>query len=273
MMIKKSIFILTLFIGTTLLAQKPQRIGYIDMQYILDNIPEYVEAENRLKAKVSSWNDKLDQLSNEIEDMKNELINEKALLTENLIEERKEDIAIKELDLKNLKQAYFGPNGDLFILRKQLVKPVQDQVYNAVQEIAIAKKYDIIFDKTSDLLMLYSNNRFDISELVLGKIVKGRKIKAVEEKKEKRQEAAEKAQEKAKTKAEQRQAKRAALEEKIKLQNEARAKLREEAKRAAAEKRKKRLEEIERRKQERAEKIKKKQEEAANKEQDTTKNN
>lgn len=268
-MIQKSIFILTLFISTTLLAQKPQRIGYIDMQYILDNIPEYVAAENRLKAKVSSWNDRLDKLSNEIEEMKNNLANEKALLTENLIEERKEDIAIKELDLKNLQQAYFGPNGDLFILRKQLVKPVQDQVYNAVQEVAVAKQYDIIFDKTSDLLMLYSNNRFDVSELVLGKIVKGRRIKAVEEKREERLEAREEAQEKAKTKAEERKEKRAALEEKIRLQNEARAKLREEAKKAAAEKRKKRLEEIERRKKERTEQIKKKQEETAKKKPDT----
>ena len=70
----------------------------------------------------------------------------------------KEEIEIKEVDLKNMQASYFGPTGDLYLLRKQLVKPVQDQIYNAVQEIAVRRKYDIILDKSSDLIMLYTNN-------------------------------------------------------------------------------------------------------------------
>ncbi|HBK70801.1 MAG TPA: hypothetical protein DDZ39_03940 [Flavobacteriaceae bacterium] len=256
-MIRKALFILTLFISTILVAQKPQKIAYIDMQYILENVPEYNEAESRLKAKVITWQQKLDAIRREVEVLKTDLSNEKALLTNELINEREEDIEIKELDLKKLQAAYFGPAGDLFMLRKQLVKPVQDQIYNAIQVIAIAKKYDIVFDKSSDLIMLYSNGKYDISELVLNKIVKGRKVKAVVEKREERKEAKAEAVVKAKTKAEERQASRDALKEKVRLQNEAKAKKRAEQRKAADEKRKKRLEEVEKRKAAKENKVKK----------------
>jgi len=239
------------------MAQKPQKIAYIDMQYILENVPEYVEAESRLKAKVITWQQKLDAIKRDVEVLKTDLGNEKALLTNELINEREEDIKIKELDLKKLQAAYFGPAGDLFMLRKQLVKPVQDQIYNAVQTIAVAKKYDIVFDKSSDLIMLYSNRKYDISELVLNKIVKGRKVKAVAEKREERKEAKAEATDKAKTKAAERQTTRNALKEKIRLQNEAKAKKRAEQIKAADEKRKKRLEEIAKRKKAKEDKIKK----------------
>ncbi len=258
-MIRKIIFILTLFISTITVAQKPQKIAYIDMQYILDNVPEYVEAESRLKAKVITWQQKLDVIKSDIETLKTDLSNEKALLTDDLVEEKQEDIEIKELDLKNLQAAYFGPNGDMFFLRQQLVKPVQDQIYNAVQEIAVAKKYDIVFDKSSDLIMLYSNGQYDISELVLSKIVKGRKVQAIAEKKEERIEVQEEALETAKTKAEERKTKNDALREKIRLQNEAKAKKRQEAIKAKEEQRKKRLEEIAKQKAERAAIVKQKQ--------------
>jgi len=259
-MTRKVILILTLFISTVLVAQKPQKIAYIDMQYILENVPEYTNAESRLKSKIATWQQKLDAIKSDVEVMKIDLSNEKALLTDDLIKEREEDIEIRELDLKNLQAAYFGPAGDLFMLRKQLVKPVQDQIYNAIQEIAVQKKYDIVLDKSSDLIMLYSNNKYDISELVLNKIVKGRKVKAVKEKREERIIAKEVATDKAKVKADERQATRDALKERIRLQNEAKAKKRAEIKKAAEEKRRKRLEEIENRKKEQEEKVKKEQE-------------
>ena len=156
-------------------AQKPQRVAYIDMNYILENIPEYRNAQSQLDSKVKSWQEKLDGLSSEIEQLKTDLSNEKPLLTNELIKEREEDIDIKEQELKRLQQAYFGPTGDLFQLRKQLATPVQDQVYNAIQDISKKKRYDFVFDRSSDLIMLYSNPKFDISELVLNSIVKNRK--------------------------------------------------------------------------------------------------
>ena len=175
MITRKVLFFLAVIISTIVVAQKPQRIGYIDMEYILENVPEYTEAQARLNVKVATWQQKLEGIKREIEVMKTDLSNEKPLLTQELISDREEDIQIKEEDLRNYKLAYFGPKGDLFLTRKQLVKPVQDQIYNAVQVIAVRKKYDIVLDKSSDLIMLYANKRFDISELVLNSIVKGRK--------------------------------------------------------------------------------------------------
>jgi len=238
------------------MAQKPQKIAYIDMEYILENVPEYTDAQGRLNAKVITWQQRLDGLKREIELLKVNLINEKALLTNELIDEREEEIQIKELDFKNLQAGYFGPTGDLYALRQQMVKPVQDQIYNAIQEIAVQKKYDIIFDKSSDLIMLYSNNKFDVSELVLNKIVKGRKLKAVEDKKIEKSAAAIENEKKMKVKAEEKIVKNKALQDKIKAQNEERAKIRAALKKANEEKRKKRIEEIEKRRKEREDKIK-----------------
>lgn len=167
-------------------AQKPQRVAYIDMNYILENIPEYQNAQSQLNSKVKNWQEKLDELSAEIDQLKTDLSNEKPLLTSELIREREEDIDIKEQELKRLQQAYFGPTGDLFQLRKQLATPVQDQVYNAIQDISKKKRYDFVFDRSSDLIMLYSNPKFDISELVLNSIVKNRKRQAIQDMKNER---------------------------------------------------------------------------------------
>ena len=145
--------------------QNPQRVAYIDMNYILENVPEYQSAQVQVDTKVKQWQEKLDALSSEIEQLRTDLSNEKSLLTKELINEREEDIAIKEQELRRLQQAYFGPTGDLFQLRRQLAQPVQDQVYNAIQDIAQKKRYDFVLDKSSDLILLYSNSKFDISEL------------------------------------------------------------------------------------------------------------
>ncbi|MEN8185890.1 MAG: OmpH family outer membrane protein [Bacteroidota bacterium] len=185
-MIKKSFFIAFIIISSFTFGQKSQRIAYIDMEYILENVPEYTEAQAQLDKKVTVWQQKLDELSNEIESLNTSLINEKALLTNEMILEREEDIDIKKQELKRLQLAYFGTNGDMYMLRKQMVTPVQDQVFNAIQAIAARKKYDFVLDKSSDLIMLYSNSKYDISEQVLNTIVKNRKRKALDDKKKSR---------------------------------------------------------------------------------------
>lgn len=187
---KRFLLILVLFSSLMASAQKAQRVAYIDMNYILENIPEYVEAQTKLDGKIRKWQLKLDDLSTEVEKLKTDLSNEKPLLTKELITEREEDIAIKQGELKHFQISYFGPTGDLFQLRKQLAKPVQDHVYNAVQEIAKRKRYDFVLDKSSDLIILYSNSKFDISEQVLNSIVKGRKREELDDKKRKRMQKA-----------------------------------------------------------------------------------
>ena len=174
----KKIFLFTvlLFTVTNFWSQRNQIIAYIDMEYILENVPEYLEAQNTLDAKVAKWRKKLDKQARHIEVLKTDLANEKAILTKDLIEEKEEEIALKQVELRRLESLYFGPNGDMFSVRKQLVKPIQDQVYNAIQSIAKRKKYDFVFEKSTDLVMLYSNKKYDISDLVLATIDRTRLV-------------------------------------------------------------------------------------------------
>ena len=174
----KKIFLLTVLLFTISISwsQRSQIIAYIDMEYILENVPEYLEAQNTLDRKVGKWRQKLDKQARYIEVLKTDLANEKVILTKDLILEKEEEISIKHNELRRLESLYFGPKGDMFALRKQLVKPIQDQVYNAIQNISARKKYDFVFDKSSELVMLYSNKKYDISDLVLGTIDKTRLI-------------------------------------------------------------------------------------------------
>jgi len=168
---KKIILLVVLLLtATNFWSQRNQIIAYIDMEYILENVPEYIEAQNTLDNKVAKWRKKLDKQARHIEVLKSDLANEKAILTKDLIEEKEEEIAIKQVELRRLESLYFGPKGDLFLVRKQLVKPIQDQVFNAVQSIAKRKRYDFVFEKSSDLIMLYSNKKYDISDFVLSTI-------------------------------------------------------------------------------------------------------
>lgn len=151
-------------------AQKGARIGYIDMEYILENVPEYQEAKNQLSSKVSKWKRDLDKMRQEIEQLKLNLSNERILLTKELIEEQEEEIKILEDEMIAYQQSRFGPGGDLDVQRRQLVQPIQDQVFNLVQELAEAKKYDFIFDKSADVVMLFAAKRNDVSDQILRSI-------------------------------------------------------------------------------------------------------
>ena len=296
MRVNRVLIIVIISVNFIVNAQKPQRVAYVDMNYILENVPEYVNAQSQLDAKVKTWQEKLDVLSKEIEQMKTDLSNEKSLLTKELINEREEDIVIKEQELRRLQQAYFGPTGDLFQMRKQLAKPVQDQVYNAIQDIAGNKRYDFVLDKSSDLILLYSNSKYDISELVLNAIVKNRKRQAVQDRKTERlakagavssptvlenqdddqvsdetvdgdepdetgafeNVEAEEVKTEEQLKLEARNAKREELKARIKAQQESRARMRDSLKQVAEEKRNAKLKEIEDRKKQREAAIDKK---------------
>ena len=171
-MTKKVLLFAFLILGFSSVAQKAQKIGYIDMEYILENIPEYKEAQSKLNAKALTWQQNIEKHQKEIEALKSELNIEKALMTKELILDKEEDIQIKTLELKKLQDSYFGVEGDLFLLRQQLVQPVQDLVYNAIQDIAVKRKYDFVLDKSTDLIMLYTNKQYDISELVIKSITR-----------------------------------------------------------------------------------------------------
>lgn len=156
-------------------AQRGVRIGYIDTEYILQNIPEYQDASSQLEAKVQQWKTEIEQRLAAIDSKKKQLNSESVLLTKELYEERLEDISFEEAEILDYQQKRFGPNGDLMIQKQQLIQPIQDQIFAAVQEIASGKQYDFIFDKSADVVMLYSADRFDLSELVIRSITRSSK--------------------------------------------------------------------------------------------------
>lgn len=246
-MIKNVLLFAFLFIGFSSIAQKSQRIGYIDMEYILQNVPDYNEAQNKINAKAITWQNNIDQQQKEIENLKTELNNEKVLLTEELIAEKEEDIQIKISELKKLQETYFGSNGDLFFLRQQLVQPIQDLVYNAVQDIAVKRNYDFIFDKSSDLVMLFSNEQYDVSELVISSINRTEKLNEVKAKREAVNQKGVDTENNAEVAnaISEKEQKRAELQQKLEEKKAEQLRKREELKKAIEEKRLQRIKEIE----------------------------
>lgn len=250
-MIKKVVLFVVLISSLSINAQKPQRIGYIDMEYILENIPEYIDAQANINAKALTWNDNIDKKQNEIDDLKADLRNEKVLLTPELIEERVEDIEIKEVDLRTLKSLYFGTNGDLFFLRKQLVEPIQDLVYNAVQDIAVKRKYDFVLDKSTDLIMLYTNKQYDISDLVITSITRAKKVNEANIKRSTKKNGSndvstpEVVSDEAQKKLDAKDVKRAELQKRLEVQKAEKLKQREELLKANEAKKQERIKEIE----------------------------
>ena len=157
-------------------AQRGVRMAYVDMEYILQNVDEYREATEQLETKVQRWKVEVEQKQSVVEQMKKDLMAEKVLLTPELIAERDEEIQILEREMIEYQQDRFGPQGDLVLQKRRLIQPIQDQVFNEVQKIGANKKYDFIFDKSADVVMLYSEKRHDISDLVLRGIARTRKI-------------------------------------------------------------------------------------------------
>lgn len=172
------------------------KIGYIDMDYILENVPDYKEASSQLEQKAQKWKQDIEERKNNIQKLKEALKNEKALYTKELIEEKEEEIKFLEADLIDYQQKRFGPRGDLAIQKETIIKPVQDQVFNTIQDIAEAKQYDFIFDKSSDLTILFSAKKHNISDQVVRVITRTEKReelskkqqKALEEKQDKQDE-------------------------------------------------------------------------------------
>ncbi|HUH26892.1 OmpH family outer membrane protein [Gelidibacter sp.] len=184
----KVLFLVTVLslLSFTSNAQRGVRIGYIDTEYILQNVPEYQDATAQLDTKVLQWKSDVEQRLAALEQKKSQLNNERVLLTKELYEERFEDISFEEKEILDYQQKRFGPNGDLMIQKTQLIQPIQDQIFAAVQEIAGSREYDFIFDRSADVVMLFAAERFDLSELVLRSITRSSKRTQAQTKSERR---------------------------------------------------------------------------------------
>jgi Skp family chaperone for outer membrane proteins len=160
-------FLALIVVNTSNAQTRTTRIGYIDMEYILENVSDYKEAKAQLELKAQKWKQEIEAKKLDITTLKEGLKAERALLTKELIDERETEIKFLEDEMLSYQEKQFGANGNLMHQKASLAKPIQDQVFTAVQDIAEAKNYDFIFDKSSDLTMLFSNKRFDISDQVI----------------------------------------------------------------------------------------------------------
>lgn len=156
-----------MIVGTSGYAQK---FAYVDTQYILENVPEYNSAQTRIDALTVEWQKEIEAKFAEIENLYRTYQNEAMLLPEEMKRKREEEIVNKEREVKELQQKRFGQNGDLFKKREELIKPIQEKIYTALEEVATDGNYAVIFDKSGSVSMLYTNPRFDISEEVLTKM-------------------------------------------------------------------------------------------------------
>ena len=169
----KNFFLISILFFLTIessFSQKSTRIGYIDMKTILGNIDEYKIAQKLIDERIKSWQNEIELKKLQLKKHQDELNLEKVLLTPELIEDRNDEISDFAKSIVSLQERRFGLNGDLVKQRLRLIKPIQDQVLTAVREIAVERKYDFIFDRSSELIMLYSVKNYDISDLVLRKI-------------------------------------------------------------------------------------------------------
>lgn len=151
------------------------KIAYIDMNYILDKVPDYADAKNQLEQKAAKWQQELEIKRNDISKLRETLQQEKALLTKELIEEREEEIAYQEKELLDYQEKRFGPTGDLITQKSVLIKPIQDQVFTIAQDLAALRNYDFVFDKSSDLTLIVAAKKHDISDLVIKRMSRAAK--------------------------------------------------------------------------------------------------
>ena len=189
MNIKLSLALFCFIISTLIYAQKGVRIDYIDFNKIIEEIGDYKDATKNLEIKAENWNRDIEIKKMELKSMENQLNAEKFLLTSELIKDREDELDIYRNEIFTLQNKYFGINGNYINQKNKLIKPIQDRVLSIIREIAIEKKFDFVFDRSSELIMLYSQKNYDISELVLRKINNQEKIKNRKEEIERRKQS------------------------------------------------------------------------------------
>ena len=165
---KRSLIIISLMLFAT--ATWAQKYAYVDTEYILNNIPLYESAQQQLNEMSEDWKAEVDAMQIQVDKMYKDFQAEKVLLTDELRNKREQEILAKEREMRDLQKKYFGRDGLLFKKRQELVKPIQDDIYNAVKEIAVEGSYAVIFDTANSMNMLYTDPKYDKSDEVLKKL-------------------------------------------------------------------------------------------------------
>jgi outer membrane protein len=163
---KKLIIALCLLTGITF-SGNAQKFALVDMEYIMKNIPSYETANDQLNQISKKWQSDIDAQMQEVQKMYKNYQTELVFLSEDMKTKREEEIVAKEKAVQELKRSYFGPEGELFKKRQSLMKPIQDEVYTAIQEISKEKDLELVFDKSSAMSVIFTSPKLDISDTVL----------------------------------------------------------------------------------------------------------
>lgn len=147
-----------------------QKYAYVDTEYILDNIPEYSDAQDELDAMSVKWQKEIEVNYNQVEEMYKKYQAEAVLLPDDIKVKRENEIIEKEKQVKELQKKYFGPEGELYQKRKELIQPIQEKIYNAIESIALTRNFAFVFDKSGGMTLLYGDPKFDISDDVLDEV-------------------------------------------------------------------------------------------------------
>ena len=162
---------LLMMMGMTMVkAQGNQKFAYVDTDYSLLNIHELGDAQEEINQMSVGWQKELKTLRDKVDQMKRDYQTESVLLSDDMKNKKEAAIAAKEQELAALQMQYFGPEGELFTKRIELIQPIQEKVYNAINQVAQVKNYSFVFDKASGSTLLYCNDKLDISDDVLDEI-------------------------------------------------------------------------------------------------------
>jgi outer membrane protein len=166
----KKIALLFIAVAFITMTAQAQRVAYVDINTILSGMPEYENAQRTLDQTAEKWKQEISQEYAQIEEMYRRYQAEQVLLSDKSRQQREDEIVEKEKQVRGMQQKRFGPEGQLFKKRQELVKPIQDKVYNAIQEYATDKNLDLIFDKSSGANILFANPQLDKTEDILEKL-------------------------------------------------------------------------------------------------------
>ncbi len=167
---KKSLLAFFLMLGLFLTGSievNAQKYAVIDTRYILEKIPDYANAQKELDGIAANWQKEIDAMQSELDKMYKDYEAEQVMLSEELRKKREDQLFVKEKTLRDLQRQRFGFEGDLFKKRQQLIKPVQDKVFNAVQKLAVQRGYEFILDKSEGITVIFADPKLDKSEDVL----------------------------------------------------------------------------------------------------------
>ena len=163
----KKILLFSLLLAAGMISVEAQRYAVVDTKYILDKLPEYKDAQKQLDMVSQQWQKEIDDKQSVLDRMYKDYEAEQVMLSDELKKKREDELFNREKEVRDLQRKRFGFEGDLFKKRQELVKPIQDKVYNAIQKIAVNRLYDFILDKSEGITVIFADPKLDKSEDVL----------------------------------------------------------------------------------------------------------